>query len=397
MSHSGSSIPRHLPPSVRSAGTTTLANSDDLQPTAARAYRMGILAQQAAHDDLAIADFQRAVARNPAETLYLESLAYACRHAGQTARAADLFSQAIARDPDRVSLYRDLAYAQLSLGQPDLAAGNLKAAIDLQLGHPPKDVAPAQADTDLANMRDEYGSLIHRFSTTIYESYRPNGGVTAAAASSGGLIPSQGGAEFVYRPWGLFGRQDDALQFGARLLWSNRPKGLAIDHESLQGGLAVRYKPLQSQDFFVSAERLIKIGNASQSDWLLRASFGLGREVELHPGKAHWNYTRLYADAGYFTDARATALYAEFSQGISLRASDHFLVTPHVTLVEHHQNPDPARTSVLEAGPGLAFKFLLGASRYETQRASIDLVVQYRARITGDGKSDWAVTSLFRF
>ena len=384
-----------------------LAEADELEPSAARAYRMGVLAQRSELNDTAIGDFQRAAARDPSNPLYLESLAYAYKRTGETNRAIDFFERAIERNPGRVALYRDLAYTQMSVGLTAEAAQNLRSAIDLQMANHSNNEARSDADSYLAHMREEYTELTRSLSALLYESYRPGRDrpgrdrpgrdTTAPNAANGGLIPSQAGMDVTYGPKGLFGRSDVPLQIDARLFWNNPPGGLGIDHASLQAGLAVRYKPFQSKQFFLAAERLFRVGDDSRNDWLLRASFGFGHEVQPQRGQALANYSQLYVDAGYFTQSRIKAIYAQLNQGISVRTSDRSAITPHVVLVERHQSPDPTRTSVLEGGPGVSFKYSFGPAHYGATWGDIDLVLQYRARITGEGRSDWVFTTVFEF
>ena len=383
-----------------------LAEADELRPTAARAYRMGVLAQRSELNDTAIGDFQRAAARDPSNPLYLESLAYAYKRTGETSRAIDFFERAIERNPGHVALYRDLAYTQMSVGLTNEAAQNLRTAIDLQMvnnsNNEANNEARSDADSYLAHMREEYTGLTRSLSALLYESYRPGRDrrgrdTTAANAANGGLIPSQAGMDVSYGPKGLFGRSDDPLQIDARLFWNNPPGGLGVDHASLQAGLAVRYKPFQSRQFFLAAERLFRVGGDSRNDWLLRASFGFGHEVQPQRSQALANYSQLYVDAGYFTQSRVKAVYAQLNQGISIRTSDRSAITPHVVLVERHQSPDPTRTSVLEGGPGVSFKYSFGPAHYSATWGGIDLVLQYRARITGEGRSDWVFSTVFEF
>jgi len=90
------------------------------------------------------------------------------------------------------------------------------------------------------------------------------------------------------------------------MLWSNRPGSLAIESDSLQGGLGVRYKPLRDQLWYLSAERLFRIGDNAQNSWLLRASYGWSTGSELRVDREDWNYTALFADLGRFTDPART-------------------------------------------------------------------------------------------
>jgi len=379
-----------------SAARAALMDADELQPTAEHAHRLGLLAQRAGNDSQAVDDYETAVAREPDNLLYAESLAYANRRAGRTRDAEELLRRIVARYPDRAAAYRELAYTQLSLGRQNDAATTLRQGIDAQLATTPPS-GGERASEALPAMRAEYQALARRFVTTVYESYRPNGGPAVGGTLNGGVIPSAGGAELWYFPAGALSRSDAALQFGARLLWTNSASGLAIDHRSLQAGLSVRYKPLAQTNFFVGAERLVKIGANTGSDWLLRGSFGLGNEVERQADRTHWNYWQFYADAGYFVSSRTEATYLEFRRGVTLLPTANLLITPHVVLAYRQQSPDPTRTSISEGGPGVSFKYLFRGSRYEPHGPIFDALLQYRERLSGWGHGDWVLTGVARF
>jgi bacteriophage N4 adsorption protein A len=378
------------------AAAEAWGDADAVQPTAERAYRLGTLAQGIHRNDEAVREFELAQQRDPDNALYTRTLAYAYQRNGQILRAEATFRAAVAQTPDRVALYHDLAYVQSNLGKQTEAVESLREAIDLRRAEAPTPAEQGRPDFDLPQMREEYATLARQFGATLYESYRPNGG-SFVPQSSGGSIPSQGGVEGSYYPSGLFERSDDPLQFTSRLLWTNKPHSLAIDQSSLQAGVGVRYKPFQAATFFVGAERLLKIGADSQNDWLLRASFGLGRQVAPQYGYWHWNYSQLYVDAGFFTRSSTTAVYAELRQGITLRATTNFLITPHVVLVDRRQTPDPERSSVFEGGPGISFKYFFNSDGYKPQWSTVDFVVQYRERIASDGRSGWVLATVFQF
>src|SRR6266513_1398909 len=379
-----------------SGARAALMEADELQPTAEHAHRLGLLAQRAGNDSQAVDDYEKAVAREPDNLLYAESLAYAYRRAGRTRDAEKLLQGIVARNPDRAAAYRELAYTQLSLGRQNDAATTLRQGIDAQLATTPPSEGE-RASEALPAMRAEYQTLARRFATTVYESYRPNGGPAVGGTLNGGVIPSAGGAELSYFPAGALSRSDAALQFGARLLWTNAASGLAIDHRSVQAGLSVRYKPLAQTNFFVGAERLVKIGADTGSDWLLRGSFGLGNEVERQADRTHWNYWQFYADAGYFVSSRTEATYLEFRRGVTLPATANLLITPHVVLAYRQQSPDPTRTSISEGGPGVSFKYLSRGSRYEPHGPTFDALLQYRERLSGRGHGGWVLTCVARF
>jgi adsorption protein A len=379
------------------AATKAWEDADAMQPSAERAYRLGTIAAGDHRNGDAVHEFELARQRDPDNALYTQALAYAYRRSGQLVRAEAMFRAAVAQSPDRVTLYRDLAYVQSNLGEQTAASESLRKAIDLRRAESPTPAEQAGADSDLPQMREEYATLARQFGATVYESYRPSGGISVVPQSAGGAIPSQGGVEGFYYPPGLFARSDDPLQFTSRLLWTNDQHSLAIDQSSLQAAVGIRYKPFQSANFFVGAERLLKIGDASQNDWLLRASVGLGRQIAPQYGNWHWNYSQLYLDAGYFTRSSTTAAYAELRQGITLRATGNLLITPHVVLVDRRQTPDPQRSSVLEGGPGVSFKYFLNSAGYKPNWSTVDLVAQYRERIASDGRSSWVLAMVFQW
>jgi hypothetical protein len=105
----------------------------------------------------------------------------------------------------------------------------------------------------------------------------------------------------------------------------------------------------------------------------------------------------LYVDAGYFVRSSTTAVYAELRQGITLKATNNFLITPHVVLVDRRQTPDPERSSVFEGGPGVSFKYFFDSDGYKPQWSTVDFVVQYRERIASDGRSGWVIATVIQF
>src|SRR6185295_1631585 len=95
-------------------------------------------------------------------------------------------------------------------------------------------------------------------------------------------------------------RNERVLQVFARVLWNLQSGSLRIDRTSYQGAAGVRYKPISSQNLFVGAEKLFRLGSASDSNVLLRALYSREQGHELGPGKALSRYSLIFADAGYF-------------------------------------------------------------------------------------------------
>jgi tetratricopeptide (TPR) repeat protein len=281
----------------------------------------------------------------------------------------------------------------------DATAALATDAVDVRIAQA-EPSAPVDLQQRLAGMQSEIRTLQNVFDFTVYESYRAktSGAATstAAAAPSGGIVPSEGGLEIAYQPPGIGFRNERTLQVFGRLLWANRPDSPRIDDQSVQAGVGVRYKPLQEHQLYVSGERLAKVGSKAANDWLLRASYGWTNGFEPPVGRGDWNYTTVYADAGYFTHSRTRAFYGEARQGRSFAVARNFAVTPHIVVDGRSQSPDPGKTSYFEGGAGVSAKLFFDESRYEGYRASAELLVQYKhgfSRVP----SGWLVTAVLRY
>ena len=321
----------------------------------------------------------------------LEMQAYRLRRSGQPGRAARAFELAIDSDSERLRLLPDLGYAYLAEGDVEGAQRSFRRSIDtLAAGAD----APerSSADTGLQQrLRRELRELNRRWSVSAYQSWRPRGSSPSANFSGfqrDGLIASQGGAELAFRvlPPGPGDAQQPEVF--ARTLWSQRGDGLAIDGDSVQGGVGLRFRPVPQFPVRVSAERLFAIGDRSTNDWLLRASWGLSVGDEPPAGARRWMSSQVYVDLGHFYQREGSdALYAEVRHGLSLMTGEGWILMPHLIVNGRSQNPDPTRQSWAEAGLGVALRRLFGGSHYEAERGRMELTLQYKLAVSGAGRS----------
>jgi tetratricopeptide (TPR) repeat protein len=79
------------------AAAEAWGDADAVQPTAERAYRLGILAQGGHRNDEAGRAFELAQQRDPDNALYTRTLAYAYQRNGQILRAEAMFRAAVAQ------------------------------------------------------------------------------------------------------------------------------------------------------------------------------------------------------------------------------------------------------------------------------------------------------------
>ncbi len=375
-----------------------LETADRLAPSAERQFRIGQAQRAAGHSREAIGHFESAAARDPATGAYAETLAYVYKDAGRYEDAARLFMAALERQPRRPDLQQDLAYTWLRAGRRDKAADAFRRAIDMHYETASAPQLPGGGtEVRLQRLRQEVTELTRGDGFTVYQSYRPDDGDRAGDAGRG-LLPSQGGLEYVHR----LDRGGGALspELFARVLWSAEAGRFAPDSDTLQGGIGARIKPLADHDFYLSAERLVKFGSQAREDWLLRASYGWSTGYGMRPGEASWNYTSVYLDAGHFTRGEGiAAYYAEVRQGWTFNYGDRLLITPHLTVSGRHLNPDEFDDGYREGGGGVSLRYLFNESRYEAARSSVEFLLQYKRGIGRDSDigGSWVFTAVLRF
>lgn len=384
-------------------------------PSVAGYYQLALFAVREQDWPQAKNWLERAAAMEPSNALVLKQLGYVCKSLNDDACVLRAFDSAVHVEPGQASIEGELGYAYTRLGQNANALSWFRKAIDsynaglVTPGYlqPPegREDEPKQATLsadDATTIRRQVREMNRGLQFNAYQSYRPGSGAASTGTTpgfvTGGAIPSQGGIELLYQPTELGYRDGRTLRLFARTLWSNQPKSLAMDSATLQGGVGVQYKPLKALNAYLSLERLIKIGEQSQDNTLLRASWGYSDGYELKPGVDHWNYTVVYADVGYLLEKdRTRSAYMELRQGRSFNARDRWTVTPHLSIIGRAQAPDPQRLSYAELGAGVSWKVLFNETIYEAPRSSFDLTLQYRKALDQDRGSGWVLIGALQY
>jgi hypothetical protein len=345
-------------------------------------------------------DFQTAIALESHNAHYAPTLAYAYKEIQQSDAVFHLFETVRERSPGNLSLHKEVAYLQLHSGHNEEATHGLPQGIAQELS----DLQVAEEDTrtlerDIEQMRSEVQRLTRRFNLVLYQAWRSNTQPvrTSPSVFGQGVIPSQGGLELAYQP-PVIGLHDERIfQIFGRFLWSTEPRSLKVDDDSLQGSVGIRYKPLKSLNAYLSAERLFKIGQQAENNWLLRVTYGWDQGARLKIGESLWNYSFLYGDLGYFVKHPTNvAFYGEARQGLALKVGNAVMLTPHLVLDGRYQSLDTDRNSYLEGGFGASLKYFFNATRYETPRSSLELLIQYKIGLI-ESASGLVVTGIVQF
>lgn len=386
-----------------------LFQAQSLKETAGRHYRLGLLYRRLGRTQEARLHLQKAVAAEPQNYRYMEALGYTEREAGNFEEAAALLETVVENEPDFLEVFKDLGYIHMRRADNRKAVQRFRQAIDNTELDPPRSREEEESrDHELFRLRTEISKLTNPIDVTTYLSFRtgqlPEG--PTPVGLTGGALPSQGGVEVAFQPPVLGFRDERVFQIFSRVLWNVAPRSLDFDRESYQGGLGLRYKPLRTQNLFVSAEKLFRIGEQADDNWLLRGLHSWNRGFERQSQKRAWPYTSFYSDVGYFLNRPGTwVYYGEMRQGVTLNANQKILVTPHLVLDGRVMDPHQINSSYLEGGGGVSLRFLLGEGRYRHSRASFELLTQYKggryfrqpAETPDSTFRGWVITGVFHF
>ncbi len=354
--------------------------------TAERHYMLGNYFQANQQNKESLEQFKLAADKDSSNTTFMSALGYAYSSNNQLNQSIQILEKAVEKDSKNINLHEQLAYFNLRKSDNKAGAFWFKQAIDLrtaQLGNNQTHVV--SKNSELTNLKREVRDLEDNFNLTIYSGYRQNNNtlnVTGAAGTFGGVIPSQGGVELSYRPPIIGLRDGRIFTLFSRMLWSMEPGSFKVDPKTFQSTIGVRYKPFKAHNFYLSAEKLIKIGDSSQNNWLIRGMYGWTNGFDMNFGKQYWNYTTLFGDLGYFIQSPSIlSFFGEARQGISFNVWDSLVLTPHAVIDGRIQKKDESNLSYLEFGGGLSLKYYFNQTVYSAPKSYIEFLFHYKTGI----------------
>ncbi|MGC5884426.1 bacteriophage N4 adsorption protein A [Ralstonia pseudosolanacearum] len=314
--------------------------------------------------------------------------AYGHLRAHDDRAALDAFQRGFATGEGNWTHYADAAYAAKRLGDNPTAISLFRASLD----H-----ADADRADDGAGGGDPTGSQPlppdRRFGyrREVEQMQRTWGAVLSSAyqASAFGLPSNrsilQGGAEVYWQPPGIGYQDGRILQVFARGYDNlHDGSGAPIGMPTAQGSVGARYKPIKDTNLVFTAERLVKIGNQSVNDTLLRIGYSSDEGIDLQVTKPRWQTWQVFAEGAYFVNAGRLIVSGEARYGHTWRLdsiSDRLTVYPHIVLAGDHDNKAD-RQMAAGIGPGVNFRYWFRESKYAAPASWLDLTVQFRMALT---------------
>lgn len=285
--------------------------------------------------------------------------------------------------PYEVDTVEELGYQRLRANDARAARDAFRQAVDIYDEVIPlleADEAKAYEEARLA-MKQEFTKVDKGwggqayFNKTDYD--LP---ASEALVSIDGALPSQYGAEFSWRPPRIGFRNERILEAFGRFLGNFEPDSWSPDEESYQGGVGVRYKPFATLNYNTSFERLFKIGDDAEDNWLWRNMLSVERKTKPQRDEAWWISDSLYGELSYYLeDPDRWIYYLDGRVGPAFAiGSRRMLTIPDFMAVGRYQSSDPTGLgSYVLVGFGAKARLMEGQKTYTVERWYADLFAYY--------------------
>jgi tetratricopeptide (TPR) repeat protein len=360
----------------------------ELEPTASRWVQLSDTFMPLSRPAEADEALEKAISLSPDTPAYLRRRGYVQIAMHRDRSAASLFEQVRAAGESDLALDGELGYLYTRLADYDSAITAFKRAIDDEpryLAEAPETWRDVQAQ--MVSIRGELQAIERHWSFTLMNNTcLADSGcrIDNTATDDGSAGQAFGSMEVVYQPPKIGFRNGKIFQLFSRLFWSYPPDAWSfeVDEDSLQVGLGARYKPFSHHNLFVSLERLFKIGDATENNWLARLSWSHTRGVDWHSPQsgettASVPYLALYADvAKFFQHDEELVLTGTTRVGWTFKQGKTWQFSPFVYGVAQGLIHDTPITARVETGLGLSLRFRFHFDRYWGYRHYLEVFSQ---------------------
>ena len=307
-------------------------------------------------------------------------VAYLAAKIGNDPQALAAFNRADTSGKLPNTAYQDAAYSALRSRQDAQAVAYFKRTID--------DVGALKLRMEpqlLFDTRRAVADITREGGVIASLSYR--GAVSGLGVTPGAVSDSlQAGVEGYWRPWGY--QNGQYVELFARAFQTLYSKGGAKGGDTLQAAVGARFKPFTEQNLVGSFSRVFS-PSGGRNDWLAQLGYSLDTGTDLRVDVPSWWTTRISAELGRYLKAEQNYALAEFQAGRSYRVGDseaggdgRWVIFPHVSLAADYDSTAADKTA-MGIGPGVTARYWFREDVYNAPRSYIDWSMQYRARLGG--------------
>ncbi len=298
-------------------------------------------------------------------------LAYILLRVGEDGAALSLF-EGRCKAGMTAAAHLDAGYAARRLQRNDAASAHFKAALDLDRAAP----TPSFDTVTTFGIKRGIDALDRQFGLSAGAFYRGD-----RSAAGGGSV-GQGIVEAYWQPPVIGNRDGKLFQVYGRAGLNALTPSSAVQTDSTQGAVGVRYKPFSELNLLVAGERLFPIGNSAMKDWLLRAGYSIGANTDIQPSRA-WYWTgQLYGEADYFVNQDRFIGTVEGRYGLDTRVGDSPNLLASVFASGAYNYDAAERTKLAGAvGVGAGLRYWFRETQYRAPASFVQFDVMYRWKL----------------
>jgi hypothetical protein len=309
---------------------------------------------------------------------------------------------AVGNDKEALKAFERAAAAGVLAGERALDAGYTAMRLEersaairfFRLALQPSANSGALTSQQVLQTKREIDGLSRRWGVNGSVAFGTIAAVTSDLNSGASGAQLQAGGEITY---GLGrGPNGRSIQAFGRLFTVLAASGdQASGARTTQGWVGLKWRPLELQDLVLEGSRLIKIGEDSQQDWLIRASYSVADKGSYSLEKATWLSTRLFVDAARLIQDERSFLFLDGRVGLShtLERSTATVLTPFWGGVFLHDSGLDRQKSAVAYGPGMSLRSTLPGARLGVG-IPFEAGVQYRFAVREDSRANGLFASL---
>jgi len=303
--------------------------------------------------------------------------------AGQETAGVGNLRKALGFFPCELDSMEELGYQWMRINETREARDAFRQAIDVY-----DEILPVMTGSD-ADAYRESRLLLKKQQTTLDKTFGLqaylsktdyNLSSNEVLLSIDGALPSQFGAEVSWRPPDIGFRNERIFEVFCRGLGNFEADSWTPDEQSYQGGAGARYKPFSKLNLNVSIERLFKIGDNAEENWLWRNMLSLERGTRPVQEASWWTSESVYGEVSYYLEAPERWIcYVDGRAGLSFPLGPNgYFTLPQFMAVSRYQSDDPSGIGTYTLlGVGATARILQGEKKYALQGWYLDGFVHY--------------------
>lgn len=304
--------------------------------------------------------------------------------------AAEAFEKAASLDP-KSGYYESLGYCHIKLKDKKSAIENFKKSIDIVQKEEPENIDKLyQLKYSVAELdRNFFGYLTYGMRL---DSYDNTGGISPILSANYGGFSA---LELHYKPE-IF---DDYATVYVKALAGVQDQSLAIESETWQPSIGIRFQPLKEEKLYFFVEQFLKGGDESRDDTMLRASWELFDGYDFYPTKTEYWWKHLYMDSVYYLDNGTYSLYANYEHGYVWKTGYQDAWMPYLCTSAGYSNDNGTKESIkrFDVGAGISYLFWRNEREYKSHQYTGRARLEYRHQYAGDSEDDHSVRLMLEF